>query len=207
MNQATGLQGDAVYYADYVFFVEEDAVYELWYGGTPPGNKDEFLPSFSSPFRYILDSYYEYDVYREDVNVVSGYAPAYYWNYVSDLTLSSGEHQITFQVPERRSYDSKFFFYLDNFFLVKKVDGFRVLEGEIPAVFPENMDDRSIDSPFDSIEDYEIRIRDNPGDSRNYIDISMIYSLIGDYLSSLKNLRKAIFLEPDDPDIMLLIAN
>ncbi len=206
LNQATGLQGDSVYYADYVFYVEEDAVYEFWYGGTPPGNKDELLPSFSSPFHYKLDSYYEYDVYREDVNVVGGYAPAYYWNYVSDLTLTKGEHRITFEIPERRSFDSKFFFYLDNFFLVKKINDVRVLEGYIPAVFPENMDDLTMDSPFKSIEDYEILIRDNPEQSWNYIEISMIYSLIGDYLSSLKNLRKALLLEPDDPHIMLLIA-
>jgi len=206
LNQATGLQGDSAYYADYVFYVEEDGIYELWYGGTPPGNKDELLPSFSSPFRYILDSYYEYDVYREDVNVVSGYAPAYYWNYVSELTLSGGEHRITFEVPMRRSFDNKFVFYMDNFFLVKKVDGVRILEGRIPEIFPVDMDDRSIDNPFKSIEDYEILIRDNPEQSGNYIEISMIYSLIGDYLSSLKNLRKAILLEPDDPDIMLLIG-
>ncbi|RKX83809.1 MAG: hypothetical protein DRP58_08140 [Spirochaetes bacterium] len=206
LNQATGLQGDSVYYADYVFYVEEDSVYEFWYGGTPPGNKDELLTSFSSPFHYKLDSYYEYDVYREDMDVVGGYAPAYYWNYVSDLTLSKGEHRITFEIPQRRSFDSKFYFYLDNFFLVKKVDGVRVLEGEIPTVFPEDMDDRSMDAPFKSIEDYEILIRDNPDQSRNYIEISMIYSLIGDYLSSLKNLRKALLLEPDDPDILLLIA-
>ncbi len=206
LNQSTGLQGDSVYYADYVFYVEEDAVYEFWYGGTPPGNKDELLPSFSSPFHYKLDGYYEYDVYREDVVVVGGYAPAYYWNYVSDLTLTKGEHRITFEIPERRSFDSKFFFYLDNFFLVKKVNDVRVLEGIIPAVFPEDMDDRTMDSPFKSIEDYEILIRDNPEQSWNYIEISMIYSLIGDYLSSLKNLRKALLLEPDDPYIMLLIA-
>jgi len=206
LNQSTGLQGESVYYADYVFYVEEDAVYEFWYGGTPPGNRDELLPSFSSPFHYKLDSFYEYDVYREDINVVGGYAPAYYWNYVSDLTLTKGEHRITFEVPQRRSFDSKFYFYLDNFFLVKKVDGVRVLEGDIPPVFPVDMNDRSMDTPFRSIEDYEILIRDNPEESRNYIEISMIYSLIGDYLSSLKNLRKAILLEPDDPDVLLLIA-
>ncbi len=206
LNQATGLQGDSVYYADYVFYVEEDSDYEFWYGGTPPGNKDELVPSFSSPFHYKLDSFYEYDVYREDVNVVGGYAPAYYWNYVSDITLSRGEHRITFEVPVRRSFDSKFFFYLDNFFLVKKVDGARVIEGDIPPVFPTDMNNRFMDAPFRSIEDYEISIRDNPEESRNYIEISMIYSLIGDYLSSLKNLRKALLLEPDDPDILLLTA-
>ncbi len=167
LNQSTGLQGDSVYYADYVFYVEEDAVYEFWYGGTPPGNKDELLPSFSSPFHYKLDSYYEYDVYREDVDVVGGYAPAYYWNYVSDLTLTKGEHRITFEIPERRSFDGKFFFYLDNFFLVKKVNDVRVLEGSIPPVFPEDMDDRTMDFPFKSVEDYEILIRDNPEQSWN----------------------------------------
>lgn len=206
LNQATGLQGKSVYYADYVFYVEEDSVYEFWYGGTPPGNKDELLPSFSSPFHYRLDSYYEFDVYREDVDVIGGYAPAYYWNYVSDITLTKGEHRITFEIPERRSFDGKFFFYLDNFFFVKKVNDVRILEGEIPSVFPDNMDDRTLDFPFKPIEDYEILIRDNPEQSWNYIEISMIYSLIGDYLNSLKNLRKALLLEPDDPYIMLLIA-
>ena len=206
LNQATGLQGDSVYYADYVFYVEEDGVYEFWYGGTPPGNRDELLTSFSSPFRFILDSFYEYDIYREDVNVAGGYAPAYYWNSVSELTLSKGEHRIRFEVPIRRSFDSKYFFYLDNFFLIKKENGVRILTGNIPKIFPSDMDDRSMDSPFKSIEDYEILIRDNPEQSRNYIEISMIYSLIGDYLSSLKNLRKALLLEPDDSDIILLIA-
>ncbi len=206
LNQKTGLQNDSLYYADYVFYVEDDGVYEFWYGGTPPGNKNELLPSFSSPFRYTLDSFYQYDVYREDVAVAGGYAPAYYWNYVSDLTLSKGEHRITFEVPVRRSFDNKFFFYLDNFFLVKKENGVRILQGRLPEVFPENMDDRSMDNPFKSIEEYEIMIRDNPEEYRNYIEISMIYSLIGDYLNSLKNLRKALLLEPDDPDIMHLIA-
>jgi tetratricopeptide (TPR) repeat protein len=206
LNKTTGLQGNSVYYSDYVFNVEEDGIYEFWYGGTPPGNQNELLPSFSSPLHYKLDSYYEFDVYREDVEVAGNYAPAYYWNYVSDLTLSRGEHRLTFEIPQRRSFDSKYYFYLDNFFLVKKIDDTRVLEGTTPAVFPDNLDDRSMDSPFKSIEDYEILIRDNPEKSRNYLEISMIYSLIGDYLSALKNLRKALLLEPDDPDIILLIA-
>lgn len=63
-----------------------------------------------------------------------------------------------------------------------------------------------MDHPFRSIEEYQILIRDNPENAGNYVEISMVYSLIGDYLNALKNLRKALLLNPDDPDIKLLIA-
>ena len=206
LNQFNDLHGEAVYNSDYVFYVEEDGIYELWYGGTPPGNRDEILTSYASPFTYVLDGIYTTNVYREDMNVVEEYAPAYYWNYVNDVTLAAGEHRIKFEVHERRSLDNKYFFYLDNFFLVKKVNGQRVLSGVMPVVFPKDLDNRSIDSYFQSFEEYEVQIRDNPEVVENYLFLAKIYSLSGDYLNALKHLRRASFLEPDDPDIMLLTA-
>jgi len=206
LNQSSPLQEGSSYNSDYVFYVEEDGVYELWYGGTPPGHRDDLLPSYASPFRYTLDGIYIEDIYREDINVVEEYAPAYYWNYVKNVTLSAGEHRIKFEVMERRGFDDKYYFYLDNFFLVKQENGSRVLSGVIPEVFPEDMDNRTIDSSFLSLEEYDLLIRENPEDFNNYVYVSKIYALIGDHLSALKYLKKASFLEPDNPEIMLLTA-
>ncbi|MBI9098944.1 MAG: hypothetical protein JEY91_10735 [Spirochaetaceae bacterium] len=206
LNQINDLHGEATYNADYVFYAEQDGVYELWYGGTPPGNRDEILTSYASPFRFTLDGIYSTDVYREDIHVAEEYSPSYYWNYVSDVTLEAGEHRMKFEVLLRRSLDNKYFFYMDNFFLVKKENDQRVVTGEIPEVFPEDMDNRSIDTYFKSFEEYEVLIRDNPEKVENYIALANIYSLAGDYLNALKYLRRAALLEPDDPDIMLLTA-
>ncbi len=206
LNETIDAPEGSSYFAEFVFYAEKDGTYELWYGGTPPGNKDELLPSYASPFTMTLDEINTYQIYREDMHVVENYAPAYYWNYVKDVTLSAGEHRLNIEIPLRRGYDNKYFFYLDNFFLIRKENGKRILKGPLPPVFPRNFDDRSIDRPFKSIEDYQILIRDNPENPGNYVEISMVYSLIGDYLNALKNLRKALLLEPDDPDIKLLIA-
>jgi len=206
LNQSSPLQEGSSYNSDYAFYVEEDGVYEMWYGGTPPGHSDELLPSYASPFRYTLDGIYIEDIYRENINVVEEYAPAYYWNYVKNVTLSKGEHRIKFEIIERRGFDDKYYFYLDNFFFVKQENGQRVLSGIIPDVFPEDMDNRSIDSSFLSLEEYDLLIRDNPEDFSNYVYVSKIYALIGDHLNALKYLKKASFLEPDNPEIMLLTA-
>ena len=68
------------------------------------------------------------------------------------------------------------------------------------------MENTSLDNPFKSIEDYEIQIRDNPDEINNYIEISLVNSLIGDYLSALKYLRRAGYIEPDNSNVMLLTA-
>lgn len=206
LNQLNDLHGEANYNSDYVFYVEQDGVYELWYGGTPPGNRDDVITSYASPFRYVLDGIYTEDVYREDVNVVEEYSPSYYWNYVSDLTLAAGEHRIKFEVLFRRSLDNRYYFYLDNFFLVRKENGQRVSLGALPEIFPKDMEDRSIDTPFKPFEEYEVLIRDNPEVVDNYIELAKMYSLAGDYLNALKYLRRAAFLSPDEPEIMLLLA-
>ena len=80
LNRSSGLQGGASFYADYVFFVKNDGDYELWYGGTPSGPKDDLYPSFVSPFRYTIDNNKPVNRYREDITVVENYSPSYYWN-------------------------------------------------------------------------------------------------------------------------------
>jgi tetratricopeptide (TPR) repeat protein len=206
LNQTNDLHNEASYNSDYVFYVEEDGIYELWYGGTPPGNRDNSLVSFASPFRYTLDGIYGNDVYREDVKVVEEYAPSYYWNQVKEMPLSAGEHRIKFEIQNKRSLDNRYYFYLDNFFLIRKENGKRAVLEETPDVFPTDMDNRSIDSPFASFEEYQLLIRENPEELVNYLVIARMYSLAGDYLNALKYLRRADFLSPDNPEIMLFIA-
>lgn len=206
LNKKQELQGGVPYYSNFVFYVDEPGTYELWYGGTPPGPEDELLSSYSSPMRFSIDNGEYQNGYRENVNVVEEYAPSYYWNIIGDEELTEGEHSIQFEVSERRRFDSKFYFYLDCFFLVKKVDDARVLGAPLPEVFPENMDDRSIDYPFKTIEEYQIILRDNPDEIKPYIELSLIYTLLGDYLNAIKYLKRAEIYDPQNIDIMLLLA-
>ncbi len=206
LSRSTGLQGGASFYADYVFYVEQSGTYELWYGGTPPGPKEDLYPSFTSPFKLIVDNNKPRSEYREDVVVVENYTPAYYWNLVGDIKLTKGDHRIRFEVNEKRKYDGRYYFYLDCFFLVRKEHGRRVLGKPIPKFFPKNMNNRKINFPFRSIDDYQIIIRDNPTDPRPLIELSLIYSLLSDYLNAIRYLKKAEILAPKDLNILLLIA-
>jgi len=206
LNKTTALKGDGEYFADFAFYVESTGTYELWYGGTPPANKDEAQVSYASPFSLVLDKISTFEIFRDTVHVVENYTPAYYWNLVGDFPLQSGSHRLRFQVTKPRNYDGKYFFYLDNFFLVKKENGTRLPVTLKPAVFPRDMDNRSIDRSFYSIDEYEKRIRDNPTDVTAALELSMVYSLIGDYYNALKYLRRADLLEPQDRTILLLLA-
>jgi tetratricopeptide (TPR) repeat protein len=206
LNRRTGLQGGRSFYATFVAYVEEPGDYELWYGGTPPGPADEFLPSYASPFSLSLDGGEPLSVSRENVAVVEQYAPSYYWNYVGDIPLEEGQHTVDFQVSYTRGYDGKFYFYLDCFFLVKKRAANELDQGPIPAVFPGDMNDRSIDTPFRPLEEYQIVIRDNPDDLSGYLEIAQIYSLVGDYLNALKYLKRAGLLDPENIEVQLLTA-
>jgi len=206
LNRRTGLQGGRSFYATFVLYVEDPGEYELWYGGTPPGPAEELLPSYASPFSLRLDGGEALPVDRENVAVVEQYAPSYYWNYVGDIRLDTGQHTVDFLVHHTRGYDSKFFFYLDCFFLVKKQAAEILVQGPLPVVFPKDMSDRSIDTPFQPFEEYQIVIRDNPDDIAGYLEIAQIYSLVGDYLNALKYLRRAGLLDPENIEVQLLTA-
>jgi tetratricopeptide (TPR) repeat protein len=206
LNRGTGLEGVGSFYADYVLTLPTSGTWELWYGGTPPGPKDETVASYTSPLSVTLDAREPRRVWRENVAVVENYAPAFYWNLAGDLTLDAGRHVVRFEVTEKRRIDGRYFFYLDCFFLVKKEDGKRKLGDPLPAVFPVNMDARNIDTPFSAIDDLLIGIRDNPGDPKRLVNISRVYTLLGDYLNALKYLNRASLLQPKDPEILLLLA-
>ncbi|MBN1797064.1 MAG: tetratricopeptide repeat protein [Spirochaetales bacterium] len=206
LSRATGLQGGAAFYADFLFYVEEPGTFELWYGGTPAGPQGEDLESYSSPFSYIIDDGRAIDVYRRRMVVVEQYTPSYYWNLVGDVSLGRGKHKIRFEVKEKRKYDGRYYFYLDCFFFVRKVGRSRSIGTPVPEVFPKNMDNRSINKPFLAIEEYIKRINRNPNDVRPYIEVSMVYSLLSNYLDALKYLKRAQAIDRDNLDIMLLIA-
>ena len=206
LNRRTGLQGGRAFYATFVLYVEEPGEYELWYGGTPPGPADELLPSYASPFSLSLDGGEPQSVNRESVAVVEQYAPSYYWNYVGDIPLEAGQHTVNFQVSYTRGYDGKFYFYLDCFFLVKKQAADQLDQGPLPDVFPRDMNDRTIDTPFKPFEEYQIVIRDNPDNLAGYLEIAQIYSLVGDYLNALKYLKRAGLLDPENIEVQLLTA-
>jgi tetratricopeptide (TPR) repeat protein len=204
LSRGTGLAEGRSYYSTFVIYLEEGGTYELWYGGTPPGPKDELYASYSSPFAYRLDKERVRPVYREDAAVVEQYAPAYYWNRVGPVALAAGPHTLEFLVSEKRRYDGRYFFYLDCFFLLRQ--GARPDAGSLPRVFPRNLASRAIDFPFRALEDYQIVIRDRPEEARPYVDLAQIYTLLGDYLNALKYLRRAELLDPENREIKLLIA-
>ena len=194
------------YYADYVFYVEKAGTYELWYGGTPPGPRGTESPSYTSPFRYSIDGKPMVEVVREDVQVAGSYTPSYYWNRVVSVDLTQGQHRIRFQVTEKRRYDGRYFFYLDCFFFVNKDNGVLTPGTPLPQLFPANIATNSTDVQFKAIEDYLIGIRDHPDQIGNYVDLSLAYSLVGDYLSAIKYLNRASVLDSKNVTMGLLTA-
>jgi Tfp pilus assembly protein PilF len=202
------LPGGAAFYAEYTVYVDRAGTYELWYGGTPPGPKDEFTPSLASPLSIVIDGAQARQLFREDVNVVERYAPAYYWVRTPAIDLAQGAHVIRFEVSAKRRLDERFFFYLDAFFLASPdaLAAAKMDRRGFPALFPKNPDDRSIDYPFESVEDYQSQIQAQPTAIVAYVELSDEYSLMGDYLGALKTLSKASILEPRNPEIRLLAA-
>ena len=222
LSAAGKLPGDRPFYAEYVLRVEEAGRYELWYGGTPPGPRDEFGVSLSSPVSVSLDGEAPRRLYREDVKVVEQYAPAYYWVRAASFDLSQGSHVIRFEVSEKRRVDERWFFYLDACLLASPgaLDEMRARgaaaasggAGQDSAAgagsrrLPLDPSSRAIDKPFRSVEDYLAYIQANPGSIPAYLELSAIYSLSGDYLSALKTLSRAQAIAPKDPAVRLLVA-
>ncbi len=198
--------GSSPFFAEYAVFIEKEDNYELWYGGLPPGPKDEFSVSLASPVGIAVDEAPARVLYREDVNVVEQYAPDYYWVRTLTLPLSAGSHIIRFEISERRRLDDSYLFYLDAFFLAT---GDSLKAGSAaarPRIFPHKPADRSIDQTFRPIDEYKAALQANPGAVRAYIELSTVYSLAGDYVNSLKTLARAAVIAPKDATIRFLIA-
>ena len=205
LSRFNPLPGGAPFFAEYVLFVEDPGTYELWYGGTPPGSKDDFSPSYASPFSFSLDGKETQNFYMEDVVIAEEYLPSFYWCKTGTYTLTRGIHIFRFEVNEKRRYDGKFLFFLDAFFFVNAEKKAALDVSSLPMVFPEK-----IEGPLESLEFkdpavYENMLKDNP-DAEIYLELSRIYSLIGDYINALRALKKAAQLEPENPEIILLTA-
>lgn len=205
LNRQTGLYGGAPFYVEYVFYVANPGTYELWIGGTPPGPREDVYPSYASPFSYSVDGDQSATVFREDVQVVEGYTPAYYWFSVDSMELDRGVHTLRLEVKDKRRFDGRYFFYIDSlFFLDPSQSGME--EAVTPEVFPSDLEDATFDTPFRSINDYQYLIGVEPDNVDLYIELSLIYSMIGDYLNALRNLNKAGSLDPENPTVALLSA-
>ena len=209
LSRTGQLPDGAAFYAEYTDYVDRDGSYEFWYGGTPPGSKDEFTLSLASPLSVSVDGGTGMPLFREDVNVVERYAPAYYWVRTPlVLNLAQGAHVIRFEVTVKRRLDDHFFFYIDALFLASP-EAFTAAKADrsgFPALFPKNPDDRSIDQPFRGFEDYQAEIQSKPGVIAPYIELADEYSLAGNYLGALKTLSKAVVVEPRNADLRLLTA-
>ena len=205
LNRYTALSGGDPFLAEFAFFVEEAGTYELWYGGTPPGPREDVFPSYASPFRYHLDGGAAVAVYREDVHVTAGYSPSYYWVRVGNLELTPGIHTLRFTIAEKRRFDGKFIFFLDAIHLVDR-PRFDTDNVPVPDIFPDDLSSTILDAPFRSINDYEYLIGQDPDNATVYIELSLIYSLIGDYNNALKNLSRAALIDPLNPEVQLLSA-
>lgn len=205
LNRYTGLYGGAAFFAEYVIYVEKPGEYEMWYGGTPPGPEEDLFPSYASPFSYRVDDDPPTPVYRENVNVVDGYTPGYYWVKVGPIVLEAGIHTIRFEISEKRRFDGKYFFYLDSLFFLDRETAFQE-KLPLPDLFPVDLDNTLLDEPFRSINDYQYLISVEPNNVWLYIEFSLIYSMLGDYLNALKNLNRATLIDPDNTYVALLTA-
>ncbi len=177
--------------------------YELWIGGTPPGPREDVYPSYASPFSYSVDGDQSATVFREDVQVVEGYTPAYYWFSVDSMELDRGVHTLRLEVKDKRRFDGRYFFYIDSLFFLDPSQS-DMEEAVTPEVFPSDLEDATFDTPFRSINDYQYLIGVEPDNVDLYIELSLIHSMIGDYLNALRNLNKAGSLDPENPTVTLL---
>lgn len=190
------------YFTKYVIYVAEPGEYSLWYGGTPPGTKDELYPSYSSPISVDIDNN-KSKFYREDVVVVENYSPGLYWVKTRSYYLEEGYHNITINIDDKRGYDGKYYFYLDSIFLFK---GNEKNPGITPEVFPVDLENRSINQPFNTISYYQNKIKSDPSLINNYMSLAHIYILLGDFFNAIKMLNRVLQLDPKNKSARLLMA-
>ncbi|NCN04837.1 MAG: tetratricopeptide repeat protein [Spirochaetales bacterium] len=205
LNKTTDLYEGAAYFAEFVFLVEEPGTYQLWYSGTPPGPADQLLPSYASPFSYVINEGERIPVYRENTAVVEPLSSILYWVTFGEADFEPGLQTLRIEVAERRGYDNKYYLYLDSIFLLK-TDAPAPDPAILAHPFPKNLEDRTIDNPYRSINDYQFLISEDPQNVSRYITLSTVYSLVGDYQSTLRYLIRAQLIEPENPQLLLLTA-
>lgn len=194
LNQAQLLSADP-YYADFVFTAEQSGEYVLWYGGSPPGAEDPFLPSYGSPFDLILNNELLLSVTAETVRTGPVYSTPYQWVRVGEIELEQGQHTLRMSVDQRRRFDARFFLYLDQLVLVPSGTAAEFLPGE------EELRTEAL-----SIEDVLIELRDEPTNIAAYIQLANLYTLVGDHINALRYLNRAQVIESGNPEILQLIA-
>ncbi len=203
-------QAAGPFFAEYSFEVETKGSWFLWFGGTPPGPRSDLLSSYISPVGIRVDGQAAIPAYREDVYVNENYTTNNYWVALkAPLELEAGSHIIRFEVSERRRYDTRYYLFLDAFFLVR--EGSDILAGKgsdakLPARFPKNLADRSIDNPYLSLAEYETRIQNEPTNRDHYLQLAQVYSLLGDHGNAIKTLSRGRLVAGDDLRFTLLSA-
>jgi tetratricopeptide (TPR) repeat protein len=204
LNKTTTLSQP--YYAEYVVQVSKSGTYHFWYGGTPVGPENELSPSYASTFELSVDGGTPILVHRGNINVVSSYSPLLFWNRLTvPLNLSVGLHRIRIEVKDKRRYDGRYFLFLDAFFL-RLADSPPPNLALLPSVFPKNLQDRSIDTPYLSLGDYRRAIQKDPTQLAPYLELAQVYTLLADYSNALKTLASARLVTPDNVELLLWIA-
>lgn len=204
LNRATALESGSAFFAEYVFYIEEPGKFRFWYGGTPPGPRDDLSPSYTSPFTYTVDEGEPTPVYRENIHVRDVYVPAYYWNEVGTVELDAGIHRVRFEVREKRKYDGKYFFYLDNLFLVRE-EAVDDPGTPLPDVFPEDLTTEQ-DITFQTVATYEQAIAQEPEKMDRYTELALLYTLLGEHRNAIQLLQRAQLLDPENTYYPLLTA-
>lgn len=205
LNQGADLSDNGVYFAEWIFYVEEAGTYRFWFGGTPPGPEELLNPSYVSPFRYTINGKKPVDVYREKVAVVESYSPILYWVDVAELRLEKGINQFRIEVPQRRRYDNRFYFFVDSLLFVRQ--GLDLASVQDTGLrLPKNPTNRTINNSYRPFSEYEALIQAKPREISHYLTIASVYSLVGDYQGALRFLLRGLLIDPAHPELNLMVA-
>lgn len=205
-----GQSKSAPFYAEYSFVVPASGPWQLWLGGTPPGPQSDLLASFVSPLGYRIDGGPLLTAYREETTVNEKYSTNGYWYFINQAQdLSAGVHTIRLEIHEPRRYDSRYYFGLDALFLLREGAAAPIADLDragLPERFPRDMADRTINTPYQTIPQYEYAVQQNPQNKNVYLLLAQVYTLIGDYGNAIKTLSRARIMAGEDIRFTLLAA-